>query len=358
MNATENEMKRRQWLVRTPGVFADLRDEVFSSMSCVVRRDFGGYRLVDLPAGASPLSGEAGIFVSWCLPVHHAWPCDPGKMDGFVEKAASGLQRKFADAAPQALWVGAMEDGPAHGWFKRLASNVRGRALQLFPGAAVPLTEAGAQDPECPALFCLIGKHGLFAGMASPRECNGFYPGGVRYLPKAAEKTISRAGAKLAEALHHGRLFGTPPGERSHWLELGASPGGMTAELLHRGAAVTAVDRAALDERLSGAERLIFVRQDVATFQPPAGARYDALLCDMNGEPLDAMAQVLRLSKFIRPGAWIIFTLKTTGGESYEAMLGLHAQVLAMSETAGLRHLGTRHLSGNRREFTLWFTCC
>ena len=70
------------------------------------------------------------------------------------------------------------------------------------------------------------------------------------------------------------------------------------------------------------------------------------------------MAWFRCLSACLRPGAWIIFTLKTTGGESYEAMLGFHRQVLAMSEEAGLRHLGTRHLSSNRREFTLWFECC
>jgi hypothetical protein len=344
------------WLVRTPEVFADVRAEVFAAMGGVVRKDFGDYRLVELPEGVSPREGAAGgMFVSWCLPVHHAWPCDPRKMDGFVEKAATGLQRKFAGECPHAVWVGAMEAGPADGWFKRLASNVRGRALQLFPGAAVPLTEAGDQDPDVPALFCLVGRHGLYAGLASPRLSNGFYPGGVRFLPKSSDKAISRAGAKVAEALHHGRLFGEPPGRGAHWLELGASPGGMTAELLGRGALVTAIDRAVLDARLTGAKGLTFVLRNVADFQPAEGVLYDALLCDMNGDPDEAFAQVVRLARFSRAGSWIVFTLKTTGSEGFPGLLALHDRVLTKSRKAELRHLGTSHLSGNRREFTMWF---
>lgn len=343
------------WLVRTPEVFADVRAEVFSGMGCVVRKDFGDYRLVGMPEGISPRDGEGGIFVSWCLPVHHAWPCDPRKMEGFVEKAATALQRKFAGESPAAVWVGAMEAGPADGWFKRLASNLRGRTLQLFPGASVPLTEAGEQDPAVPALFCLVGRYGLYAGLASPRVCNGFYPGGVRFLPKSSDKTISRAGAKVAEALHHGRLFGEAPGLGAHWLELGASPGGMTSELLGRGARVTAIDRAVLDARLVGAKGLTFVLKDVASFQPAEGVLYDALLCDMNGDPEEAFAQVVRLSAYLRMGAWIIFTLKTMGSEGYSDLVALHDRVLTKSKKAGLRHRETSHLSGNRREFTMWF---
>jgi 23S rRNA (cytidine2498-2'-O)-methyltransferase len=58
---------------------------------------------------------------------------------------------------------------------------------------------------------------------------------------------------------------------------------------------VTAVDRAVLDVRLLGAKGLHFVLGDVAGFRPGEGVRYDALLCDMNGDPEEAFAQVLRL---------------------------------------------------------------
>lgn len=346
---------RGNWLVRTPEVFADLRQQVFAAMGLEGGKDFGEYRMGLLPEGVSPRDGAVGIFVSWCMPVHHAWPCDPRAMEGFVEKAATGLCKRFADARPSAMWVGAMDGGHPNGWHKRLASNLRGRALQLFPEAAVPLAEAGSQDPSRAALFCMVGRQGLYAGLATPRECNGFYPGGVRFLPKSTDKAISRAGSKVAEALHHARLFGEPPAAGTHWLELGASPGGMTSELLARGARVTAIDRAALDARLDGARGLTFVAGDVADFRPPPRTTYDALLCDMNGDPEQAFGQVLRLSDRLRPSGWVIFTLKTTGSEGLADIVALHERVLAWAAQGGLRHLSTSHLSGNRREFTLWF---
>jgi 23S rRNA (cytidine2498-2'-O)-methyltransferase len=343
------------WLIRIPEVFADVRGEVFSAMGCEVGKELGVYQMIRLPAGVSPRQGPVGIFISWCLPLDHAWPCDPGKMDGFIEKAATALQRKFLGQKLRTVWVGTLQPGPGDAWYKRMASNLRGRALQLFPDAAVPLVEAGDQDPDEPALFCLVGRQGLYAGLVSPRACNGFYPGGVRYLPKSSEKTISRAGAKVAEALHHAKLFGDPPGRDAHWLELGASPGGMTSELLGRGARVTAIDRAPLDERLYGAKGLTFLRQDVAAFQAAAGVVFDALLCDMNDDPRAAFAHVLRLSAFLRNEAWIIFTLKTAGSESFHEIVELHDQIRAKAKDGGLQHLGTSHLSGNRREFTMWF---
>lgn len=345
------------WLVRIPEVFADLRPEILAAMAASSRKELGVYSLVRLPAGVSPRGGAAGIFVPWCLPVEHAWPCDPGKTEGFIEKAASALARKFSARHPRTVWVGVLQPGPGDGWFKRLASNLRGRCLQLFPGSAMPLAEAGSQRTGEAALFCMIGAGGLYAGMASPRECNGFYPGGIHHLPKSAGTSISRAGAKIAEALHHAALHGKPPGKGTHWLELGASPGGMTLELLNRGHHVTAIDRALLDPRLEGADGLEFYQKDVSSWHPARGRKFDALLCDMNGDPLDAFAQVLRLKTCLRDGAWIIFTLKTTGREGMDELLALHRKVLAGAETGRCDHMATTHLSGNRREFTMWFRC-
>ncbi len=343
------------WLVRIPEVFADLRPGILDAMGVSSCKELGAYSLVKLPAGVSPRGGAARIFVPWCLPVEHAWPCDPGKVDGFIEKAATALARKFASRKPRTVWVGVLQPGPVDGWFKRLASNLRGRGLQLFPESAMPLADAGGQRPDEAALFCMVGAGGLYAGMASPRECNGFYPGGILHLPKSAGASISRAGAKIAEALHHAALHGVPPGKGARWLELGASPGGMTLELLNRGHHVTAIDRAPLDARLAGAEGLEFYQQDVSVWRARPGEKFDALLCDMNGDPLWAFAQVLRLSTYLRDGAWIIFTLKTTGREGMEELLQLHSKVVAKAKDAGLNHLATTHLTGNRREFTLWF---
>jgi hypothetical protein len=341
-------------LIRIPEVFADLRPDILAAVGASSCKDLGAYCLIRLPPGITPRGGPAGIFIPWCLPVGHAWPCDPGKVEGFIEKAAQALARKFSDRNPRSVWVGVLRPGPGDAWFKRLASNMRGRCLQLFPDSAMPLAAAGMQAPDEPALFCMVGAGGLYAGIASPRECNGFYPGGLVHLPKTAEKSISRAGAKIAEALHCAALHGEAPQHGAHWLELGASPGGMTLELLNRGHRVTAIDRAAIDERLARAPGLTFFQQDVAHWRPRLGMTWDALLCDMNDDPLRAFNQVLRLAPSLRNGAWIIFTLKTTGREGMDELLDLHGMVLENARAGGLHHLSTSHLTGNRHEFTLW----
>ncbi len=130
------------------------------------------------------------------------------------------------------------------------------------------------QDPEAATLFAFVGKEGLYAGMQSPRLSNGFFPGGSRYLAQDEPETISRAGAKIAEALHYLRLHCPVPPPGAHWLELGACPGGMTSELLARGQRVTAIDRAPLDPRLDGRAGLTFVLGDAT---PLHSARRAAL---------------------------------------------------------------------------------
>ena len=143
--------------------------------------------------------------------------------------------------------------------------------------------------------------------------------------------------------------------EGAHWLELGASPGGMTSELLARGYRVTAVDKAALDERLKKAPGLHFVRADVDFFRPEESERFDALLSDMNGDPRASLRQVVRLSQNLKPGGLIVFTLKAAGANSPGEMISLIRSAVAYGETSGLSLITRTHLTYNRQEFTLFF---
>jgi 23S rRNA C2498 (ribose-2'-O)-methylase RlmM len=275
-------------------------------------------------------------------------------MDGFVEKAAQAIFRKFGSTNPQALLIGQLDPGAPHKYYKTLASNLRGRTLQLFPQlAGAPDVEA--QDPDAPTLFCLVGKEGLFCGLQSPKDSNGFFPGGTKYISQSAPTTISRAGAKIAEALHYLRLHRPPLAAGSHWLELGASPGGMTSELLQRGFRVTAVDRAPLDARLKNAPGLTFAHGDAATFTPAPDERFDALLSDLNGDARESIGHVIRLSRQLRPGGLVVFTLKTPNVSTVEEANGLFAQVKKRAADAGLQLFARTHLTYNRQEFTLFF---
>ena len=344
------------WLIRIPEVFAEWEGDILRDLGADVRKMLGReLRLIRLEDPAVLDDSAAAKYVRWNLPVHHSWPCCPQDTDGFIEKAARALARKFGGLKPQTVLAGAFDPGDPNRYYRTLASNLRGRTLQLFPPATAAMKSAEEQDRHAPTLFCLVGKEGLFCGVRSPAAAHGFYPGGTRFIRQNAPNTISRAGAKIAEALHQLRIYRQPPPAGSRWLELGASPGGMTAELLDRGYQVTAVDRAPLDPRLVGAPGLRFVLADAATFQPERGAAFDAILSDMNGDPRESITRVIRLTKYLRSGGLVVFTLKLAGAESFAAANALEADVCARAPAAGLRVIARTHLTYNRHEFTLFF---
>ncbi|GAA5125131.1 hypothetical protein JIN84_13655 [Luteolibacter yonseiensis] len=344
------------WLVRISEVFADHADDIVEGLDGKLSKKLGTeYYLIQLPDPEAVTRSQSAALVRWNLPVEHAWPCNPEKMEGFVEKAAQAMFRKFAHRNPQAVFIGQLDPSATNRYYKTLASNLRGRALQLFPPAVAAFKEVEAQDSRRQTLFCLIGKEGLFCGMRSPKDANGFYPGGTKYISQNSPDTISRAGAKIAEALHYLLMHRAAPAKGSHWLELGACPGGMTSELLGRGYEVTAIDRAPLDKRLDKVKGLRFALMDVAAFRPDARMRYDAILSDMNGDALEAIRQVARLSANLNPGGIVIFTLKTPGVTGLAEMNELYSGAVAIARSSGLELFARTHLTYNRHELTLFF---
>jgi len=343
-----------RWLVRIPEVFAEWTGDILPRLGAASLPRLGReYFLIKTGRIEAVRHSEAGMFVSWNIPVEHSWPCCPQGMDGFIEKAAQAVWRKFGPRNPQAILTGSLDPGSPNKYYRSLASNLRGRTLQLFP--PLRAREVEEQDPAAETLFCLVGSEGLFSGMQSPKESNGFYPGGTKFIAHDAAKTISRAGAKIAEALHYLRLYRPALPQGSHWLELGASPGGMTSELLAREYRVTAVDRAPLDKRLDRQPGLTFVRADAATFQPKQGMCYDALLSDLNGDARESMRLVIRLSKHLNAGGIVVFTLKTPGVEAVSGVIELVQDVVTAAAGAGLQLIAKTHLTYNRQEFTLFF---
>ncbi len=344
------------WLIRISEVFAEFASEIVSALGGEVSKKLGSeYYLIQVRDPAAVHQSEAAIYLRWNLPVDHAWPCNPEKMEGFVEKAAQAMLRKFGERCPQAIFIGQLDPSATNRYYKTLASNLRGRTLQLFPPEIAAFKEVEAQDSGRATLFCLVGKEGLFCGMQSPKASNGFYPGGTKYISQNSPDTISRAGAKIAEALHYLLMHRPLPRKGSHWLELGASPGGMTSELLSRKYKVTAIDRAPLDKRLDQQPGLFFALLDVAAFQPNASQRYDAILCDMNGDARESIRQVSRLSKNLTAGGIVIFTLKTPGVTTFEEMNELYRFAVATASGAGLGFFAKTHLTYNRHELTLLF---
>ncbi len=344
------------WLIRISEVFAEFAANIVTALGGGISKKLGSeYYLIQTQEPGAVHQSEAASYLRWNLPVEHAWPCNPENMAGFVEKAAQAMFRKFGGRHPQAIFIGQLDPSATNRYYKTLASNLRGRTLQLFPPEIAAFKDVEAQDSGRETLFCLIGKEGLFCGMQSPRASNGFYPGGTKYISQSSPDAISRAGAKIAEALHYLLLHRPLPRKGSHWLELGASPGGMTSELLTRGYKVTALDRAPLDKRLDQQPGLHFALLDVAGFKPNASMRYDAILCDMNGDARESIRQVGRLSKNLNPGGLVIFTLKTPGVTTFAALNELYRFAVATAAEAGLGLFAKTHLTYNRHELTLFF---
>lgn len=343
------------WLIRVSETFEGFSGEIIQAVGGEFSKRLGSeYYLIQV-SDAEGLRRVGGKYLRWNLPVEHAWPCNPEKMEGFVEKAAQALFRKFSGRGPQAIFIGQLDPSATNRYYKSLASNLRGRTLQLFPEKIAGFKDVEAQDAGSETLFCLVGKEGLFGGMQSPRISNGFYPGGTKYIAQNSPDTISRAGAKIAEALHYLLMHRKPLKEGCHWLELGASPGGMTSELLARGFKVTALDRAPLDPRLDRHPNLVFALLDAAAFEPNRSMRYDVILSDMNGDPRESIRQVARLSANLKPGGLVIFTLKTAGFGSFPEINALYDMALATAAAAGLKCFATTHLTYNRAELTLFF---
>jgi hypothetical protein len=344
------------WLIRISEVFEAFAPEILAGLSGGISKKLGSeYYLIQASDQSALHQSEASKFVRWNLPVEHAWPCNPEKMEGFVEKAAQALARKFGARDPQAVFIGQLDPSSTSRYYKTLASNLRGRTLQLFPKRIAEFKDVEAQDGDRPTLFCLVGKEGLFCGMQSPKSSNGLYPGGTKYISQNSPDTISRAGAKIAEALHYLLMHRKPLRKGSHWLDLGASPGGMTSELLSRKYKVTAIDRAPLDKRLDRHPDLVFALLDVAAFQPNSSMRYDAILSDMNGDPSESIRQVGRLSQNLNPGGLVVFTLKTTGISTFGEINALYRFTVESATGNGLKLVAMTHLTYNRQELTLFF---
>ena len=342
------------WLVRIPEIFEGVAADVLKRMGSGSQTRLGqDYYLIKEGTAKGIQQSEVSKFARWNLPMEHSWPCNPQKMDGFIEKAAQTLLKKFGDRNPQAIFIGQLNATSPDKYYKSLASNLRGRVLQVFPKLKVATVEE--QDPLAETLFCLVGKEGLFGGMQSPRASNGLYAGGSKYIDQDSPDTISRAGAKIAEALHYLLLHRPAMAKGSHWVELGACPGGMTSELLAREQRVTAIDRAPLDRRLDGRAGLKFVHADVATFEPDKGTTFDAILSDLNGPPEESIEHVMRLTPYLRAKGLVVFTLKVPKIESVDGPCALFRKIAKMSSVAGLRLFAQTHLTYNRHEFTLFF---
>ncbi len=210
-------------------------------------------------------------------------------------------------------------------------------AERLPPVGAKPLL-----FPQ-PAPTASLGGWTLLAPdqmLASPARASPFVNGKCRFVEDRLGPP-SRAYLKLWEAC---TLFGEAPRPGQSCLDLGAAPGGWTWAIAREGAAVLAVDRAALAPTVAAMPGVRHLQADAFTLRPNAVEPVDWLFSDVVAYP----ARLLALTEaWIAAGraARIVVTLKFQGPTD-------HVTAEAFAAIAGGK---LRHLFHNKHELTfLW----
>jgi 23S rRNA (cytidine2498-2'-O)-methyltransferase len=255
-----------------------------------------------------------------------------------IAAAVGPLGERFA-----ALWT----ETPDTNDGKSLAALIR----PLTPHLERALGKAGIafDDPQAQDRLHVFFVGGLACHVGISRVGNSSpWPMGIPRLrmPGAAP---SRSALKLAEAMLEftaGRQL--EPGLAA--VDLGASPGGWTWQLVQRGFMVTAVDNGPMDARLMESGQVKHRRDDGFRYRPPDPVHW--MVCDMVESP----AKIARLAaRWIAEGwcAESIFNLKLPMKKRYEEVLRCRAII---DEALGGKgyYLRMKHLFHDREEVTAY----
>jgi 23S rRNA (cytidine2498-2'-O)-methyltransferase len=228
-----------------------------------------------------------------------------------IVAAAQALGARFS-----ALWL----ETPDTNDGKALASLIKPLTVHLERGlakAGIVIDDASA--PERLHVF-FVGGRACYVGISRVGNSSRWPMGIVRLrMPSASP---SRSTLKLAEALMEfvdgegGRAARIQPGMTA--VDLGASPGGWSWQLVQRGFMVTAVDHGAMDARLMESGQVKHRRDDGFHYQPADPV--DWMVCDMVESP----SRIAKLvSRWLAEG-WAtesIFNLKLPMKKRWEEVL-------------------------------------
>jgi len=229
-----------------------------------------------------------------------------------IAGAAAAFGRRF-----RSLWI----EMPDTNEGKALATLARPLAPHLERALAARGIAIDAPSASLRLHVFLVGSAACHVGVSDAAQGNG-WPMGIPRLrmPRGA---ASRSTLKLAEAIleflgQDEQARRLRPGMTA--VDLGASPGGWTYQLVRRGLHVTAVDNGALDPALLETGQVRHWRTDGFGFRPEQPV--DWMVCDMVESP----AKVARLAaRWIAEG-WCresIFNLKLPMKRRWDEVLRL-----------------------------------
>lgn len=296
-----------------------------------------GFRVVTLRAPVEATQLMASGLVRWAQPVEGRTPTAALRSEESTREVAA----RWADLARAhsikhfSVYIVRKHAAKAA---ERLANHLKATTAIV---TTVAVSGAAADDL---VMAIAVGDTEAVVGFTTFRRAGSPYLGGLP--PVFVEDAPSRARWKLRESLDWLAVTAPDHPEPRRWLELGAYPGGMTAELAARGAHVVAVDLAT--GSVPSHPTVTWHRVDAATFTPDT--RFDAILCDMNGTPSSAARTVARLVPSLDPDGLLVHTLKLP---HWEDLPTVRAKVEGILASAGLQVIGCRHLAYNRQEVTL-----
>lgn len=153
------------------------------------------------------------------------------------------------------------------------------------------------------------------------------------------ENTPSRAYLKMKEALF---LLKIESLKDKNVLELGSAPGGGSLALLERGALVTGIDPAMMDEKIL--ENPAFKHIEVSFQKYPISKAYELITCDINLAPQIIIDELCNLVK-VRPKKMFI-TLKITNTKQIAKLSEFRRRVLNL----GFENVQIKYLPSYKKE--------
>ena len=321
--------------------------------------------ILEFNQSVSPAQLQKTIFPRWLSPIEHQWPVNP-TTEGFVEKASQGLMRRFSGRC-QEIDVFATTVR-----LKSVAKGLKGRLHQVFSQNSQTKgspTNSKTATQSNGILSVVIDEKGLFAGISLSRLQTGTaLVGGLGFLSMqnspankldahsedshstgtTRRQMTSRAGGKIKEVLSLLKEIAIDAQTYPRWIELGASPGGMTQQLIHWGAHVTAVDLAELVPELKQHPKVVHLKIHAQEISTAEG--FEALLSDMNGPFENAARIVSRIAQTLPSGGLVIHILKLNNSPNPRNALN---SVMEQFTKHNLTVVTVKHLFHNRQEFTL-----
>jgi len=248
-------------------------------------------------------------------------------------------------------WCDAWVESPDSDAARELAPLCRGLNAALI--AAMKKQQWIDRRARWRLHVCLTATDAAFVAAADIAHASP-WPGGILRLkfPRAAP---SRSTLKLEEAL----LVLLDEGERERWLkpgmravDLGASPGGWTWQLVARSLHVTAVDNGPMDGALLESGLVDHLRADGFRYRPSKPV--DWLVCDMVEQPRRVVELI---AQWFAQGhcRHAIFNLKLPMKKRYDEVQSCFAILRETAAAAGLRiELRAKQLYHDREEVTVF----